>query len=88
MRQLLEYGIKLGLSQNGEIDPDSLLREAEVYTFSRLLVIVVFTFFIAPCSRTKRHQLKKQPESALFPSSFFLSGTSQIALSYLWNRRN
>ena len=52
MRQLLEYGIKLGLSQNGEIDPDSLLREAEVYTFSRLLVIVVFTFFIAPCSRT------------------------------------
>jgi hypothetical protein len=46
MRQLLEYGIKLGLSQSGDIDPESLLREAEVYTFSHLsLVIVVFTLF-------------------------------------------
>ena len=33
MRQLLEYGIKLGLSQSGDIDPESLLREAEVYLF-------------------------------------------------------
>jgi hypothetical protein len=46
MRQLLEYGIKLGLSQNGEIDPESLLREAEVCTLSHLfLARVVFTFF-------------------------------------------
>jgi hypothetical protein len=37
MRQLLEYGIKLGLSQKGDIDPDSLLREAEVYIFSFVL---------------------------------------------------
>lgn len=33
MRQLLEYGIKLGLSQSGDIDPESLLREAEVCIF-------------------------------------------------------
>ena len=33
MRQLLEYGLKLGLSQSGDIDPESLLREAEVYLF-------------------------------------------------------
>lgn len=31
MRQLLEYGIKLGSSQGGEMDPESLLRDAEVY---------------------------------------------------------
>ena len=37
MRQLLEYGIKLGVSQNGEINPDSLLRDAEVYLFSFVL---------------------------------------------------
>ncbi|KAF8817037.1 kinase-like protein [Phlegmacium glaucopus] len=29
MRQLLEYGIKLGISQGGDMDPESLLREAE-----------------------------------------------------------
>jgi len=33
MRQLLEYGIKLGVSQNGKMDPDSLLRDAEVIPF-------------------------------------------------------
>lgn len=33
MRQLLEYGIKLGSSQTADMDPDSLLREAEVYSF-------------------------------------------------------
>ena len=37
VRQLLEYGIKLGVSQNGEINPDSLLRDAEVYLFSFVL---------------------------------------------------
>ena len=37
MRQLLEYGIKLGLSQSGDIDPESLLREAEVHHFSFIL---------------------------------------------------
>ena len=87
MRQLLEYGIKLGVSQNGEIDPDSLLREAEVYTFSHLsLVIVVFTFFIAPCGRTKRHQLKHQnlPLSLIL----FSLASLKIVLSYLCNRRD
>lgn len=47
MRQLLEYGIKLGLSQNGDIDPESLLKEAEVYTFSQssLRDSCVYLFF-------------------------------------------
>lgn len=30
MRQLLEYGIKLGQSQSSDISPEALLREAEV----------------------------------------------------------
>ena len=48
---LLEYGIKLGVSQNGEIDPDSLLREAEVYLFSFVLDdSFLYLFFLAPCS--------------------------------------
>lgn len=33
MRQLLEYGIKLGSSQSADMDPESLLREAEVIPF-------------------------------------------------------
>ena len=52
---------------------------------------IVFNFFssIAPCCRTKRHQLKKKKhQNLLFFLIFFLSGTSQIALSYLCNRRN
>ena len=86
MRQLLEYGIKLGVSYNGEINTDSLLREAEVYLFSFVLIdSCVYLFFIVPCSRTKRHHLKNQPEAALF-SRLYLSCTSQIALSYLYNR--
>lgn len=31
MRQLLQYGIKLGESQSTAMDAESLLREAEVY---------------------------------------------------------
>jgi len=57
MRQLLEYGIKLGVSQGGDMDPESLLREAEV-CLSPFLVAIALIVFIAPCSRTKRHQLK------------------------------
>ena len=46
MRQLLEYGIKLGLGQNGNLDPESLLREAELYLFSFVLGdICVHVFF-------------------------------------------
>lgn len=30
MRQLLEYGIKLGQAQNTDMSPERLLREAEV----------------------------------------------------------
>ena len=38
MRQLLEYGIKLGQSQSTDMDPESLLRDAEVYVFVCRLV--------------------------------------------------
>ena len=34
MRQLLEYGIKLGSSQSTDMNPESLLRDAEVFLFS------------------------------------------------------
>lgn len=33
MRQLLQYGIKLGEVQNSDMTPESLLREAEVRPF-------------------------------------------------------
>ena len=38
MRQLLSYGIKLGQQrQNADMDPDELLKEAEVCSFCFLL---------------------------------------------------
>ena len=92
MRQLLEYGIKLGVSQGGDMDPESLLREAEVCHFLLSLVAIVFTVFIAPCSRAKRHQLNHvYVTETLFPliihRSFF-PWHSQIASSYLCKCRN
>jgi hypothetical protein len=47
MRQLLEYGIRLGQSQSTDMDPESLLRDAEVYVFvCRLVAIYVDLFYI------------------------------------------
>lgn len=38
MRQLLQYGIRLGEAQNSDMSPEALLTEAEVCFFSCLIL--------------------------------------------------
>lgn len=43
MRQLLQYGIKLGQSQKGEASPEDLLLEAEVCCVCRVVYFLSLT---------------------------------------------
>lgn len=54
MRQLLEYGIKLGSSQSADMSPETLLREAEVRPWLRVLIMNFFLMgSTAPCGRAQ-----------------------------------
>jgi CRISPR/Cas system-associated protein Csm6 len=46
MRQLLQYGIKLGEAQNSDMSPEALLREAEVRVNSFFQALVLISFFV------------------------------------------
>lgn len=48
MRQLLQYGIKLGEAQNTDMSPEGLLREAEVGIFMKISMDIASHIFFVP----------------------------------------
>lgn len=69
MHQLLEYGIKLA-SEKG-LDPQSLLKDAEVMSIVEFVVILRFSYSsLAACSRTEINPTVKH----LTPFIFFRLG--------------